>query len=118
MAKRQTKILKEETVNLTWAEALHSFVFWKQAQGLSRTIGQVSKMLNIEFRERFSLPTLNLASTYSGLDKPLAPIPDEVHVAYYTGKVQPFVKWYKLTGEIVSNQAASDNLVKGAGKNE
>lgn len=74
--------------------------------------------LGVDFKHRLTMPSINLTSTYFGNDAPLAPLPDEVMIAYNTGKVQPFIKYYGLTGELVDNKTASERLAKGGTGNE
>lgn len=54
---------------------------------------------------RFTIPKIE-TSTYSGSDKPVIIQESEAHIAYNTGKVDPWVFYYRRTGEIVSNEQA------------
>jgi len=61
-------------------------------------------------REFFSLPRLNVISTYEGLHASLAPTVEEIMEAYTNGKIPLFVKLYEMTGEILPENDARVKL--------
>lgn len=52
LAKKQTKVSKLTTSNLTWEEALRNFLFIKKAEGLSKTTLMITNSQELigEFR--------------------------------------------------------------------
>lgn len=65
MAKRQTKISKANNLTLSWEESLQGFLFWKQAQGISKRTFSDYKVHVQRFFKRFpdswQSPTLKQA---------------------------------------------------------
>lgn len=105
MSKRQRKVTAQNQQCITWEDALQGFLFWKKAQGISKTTYDDYKRHVTYFFNRYPIGLLNATLKQSAIEY----LSDDIKPATYNLRLiylKAFFQWCVNEGYISTNPLA------------